>query len=31
MAVEFNKEKLKELVLDSYELMLSLPSPEKKK
>ena len=30
MAVEFNKEKLRELVLDSYELMLSLPSPEKK-
>lgn len=27
MAVEFNKEDLKELVLDSYDLMLKIPSP----
>jgi len=28
MAVEFNKEDLKDLVLDSYELMLKIPSPK---
>lgn len=30
MAVEFNNEELKELVLDSYDLMLSIPSPSKR-
>ena len=31
MAVEFNKEDLKELVLDSYDLMLKIPSPNPRK
>jgi len=30
MAVDFKSEELKELVLDSYDLMLSIPSPSKK-
>ncbi len=30
MVVDFKSEELKELVLDSYDLMLSIPSPSKK-
>mgnify|MGYP001377265699 CR=1 FL=1 len=30
MTVEFNNEELRELVLDSYDLMLSIPSPSKR-
>jgi hypothetical protein len=31
MAVELNKNELKEILLDSYELILKIPSPEKTK